>query len=1132
MVLPFAESGNRAWDTVYLQIDIASQQGNVEAIRSIVQSHPVFLRRACNTLANKVHEYDALATTHPPDLFLRTLEALLDVYEPNRDSEALKPLTSDRVTQLALKDPRLEWRSRLCLLHAYVSSRNIENLTWLPEVANEVVMSVLQSYSGSVSPTSRLWRVCNALVDEEALDEETRGRLALLTGGDTNKEVTLATLWAFRKSTPQSTVQSLLQRIISKPQFMGRDWAETIAAAAEITRDASSLVNLFSAVSSSPIVKGASWIEVAASVLSSASSLSSNETCDGQGGDGIGIRRAIVAFVEDRIARGEGLKGEMEIVDLRRLLDRTGVDPVNIFLRIASRFSPHSRILNYPSHFPGDTHRGRGVSLALAALSPPLHGHIQRLWATRGAFPAFDLFSAAADSSESSLQVQAEEWLIKRLSSSDVQSESIRHALIQSVPYVSRQILETIRRAILKVEMAVDGKDIMKAVNDAHCLTSVYDNSEEMRLLESAETMLMKLSGEQGQNAASGYDDDISRELYELCWSLLRSCCCRDHPEAALFLGRLLNFLSGSVKESLRMWLVPPPPYLVNDDEITPLNPVRLKVCLNKLLPGDHHPARRPSSGYVPDVWAISEAIVKAVNLRLRVISDNDAAKKSEEIAGILLGIKQWLPWEPFSQSLGCLTRKGLRFQATLMCRLLHRVWGETEGSKPFLVAFQDRHTLLFPATKVDNAGSGGLEGFVSLGNNSNGNTVNHSNSNYACGNGYCIGSTKDVSDQFCDSVLVGKRTIHDEHVPLWIDLAEWWFNPPSRVSGKDNICLLQEPIPSSCSICVATAAWLLRERLETSAPLYHPFCPEWLKLNVEKKGRKVEENSFAEGPIVYFLGADVFLSEVNSVCLPPWVEILRFFMYGSTRNKNKTDIWELWLILSRLADSYRTSEFGGSAEKLLSAWLVSLTQGIQKDDDDSCGISFSVMSECFLRAVHRWGHISLAENGLWLPRAFLAVTVSENFEMRRLNTIMSRLEEGQDGIVLEGDTKAITLAVESAFYACKLNGGGCDDHACRLLLLTCIMRSISVLQCRGVLPSEFQALLECLKRESRGRPIYSILQRRAVAAEWHIIAAALMDLDAPEGGVKKRRRLVRTKRSLEGDVYQRGREPRRARLN
>ncbi len=1139
MVLHFKESGNRAWDTAYFQIDLASQQGNVEAIRSIVQSHPIFLRRACNTLANKAHEWDALAATHPPDLFLRTLEVLLDAYEPNRDSEALKPLTSDRVTQLALKDPRLEWPSRLCLLHAYVSSRNIKNLTWFSEAANEVVMSVLQSCSGSVPPTGRLWRVCSALADERALHEETRGRLSLLTGERTSQNnMALAKLWAFRKSTPQTSIQSLLHRIILKPHLMGRDWAGIIAAAAEITRDTSSLVNLFNAVSSSPIVKNASWIEIAASVLSSGSSLSMNdETCNGRSRDGIGIRHAIVAFIEDRIAHGDRLRGEMEIVDLRRLLDRTGVDPVDIFLRIASRFSHQSRTLNYPSHFPGITLRGRALSLALSALSPPLHGHLQRLWATKGPLPAFDLFLVAADSSESSLQLQAEDWLTDRLSSSDLQSESIMNGLIQSIPHVSKQILDTIRRVILKVNMDVNGKGITKAVNDALCLTSVSDNPEDISLFQAAETMLLKVSSEKGrQSAGSSCDcEDNSRELCDMCWSLLRFCTYRDHPEAALLLGRLLNFLSESVKESLRMWLVPPPPYLVKDDDANLLNPVRLKVCLRKLLPGDHHIARRPSPGYVPDVWAVSEAIVKAVNHRVRVSSDTDAAKKGEEVACILLGVKKWLPWEPFSQSVGSLTRKGSRFQAIIMCRLLHRVWGGPENIiKPLLAAFPERNGLLFPTTKADNTGDDNrLEGFVSAASN---NTTTCGSSSYTTdgSNGYCI-SSRGVNDgQFCHSVPVDKPIPAQHHTPLWIELVEWWFNPPppgcvSSSSGKDDISLLQQQtIPSSSSISVATATWLIRERLQTTMCCPRPSCPEWLKLNVEKGD---EHSDGSEEPVVYFSGADVFLSEVNEVCLPPWVDVLQFLMYGGgTRNNKKIYVWELWFILSRLGDAYRKNQFGGSAEKLLSAWLIALTQGVEKGDDESFGISFSVMNKCFVRAVHRWGRTSLAENGLWLPQALLAATVSDDFKMNRLNAVMSCLDEGQDGIVLEGDTKAMILVVESALYTCRLKRGDCDDSACHLLLLTCIMRFISV-QFRGGLHPESQALIECLKRESKGH-VRSMLQKRAVIAEWHVVVAALMDADASKiRGIEETLHEVGMKRSLDGDFSQQD-EPTRMRFS
>ncbi len=1157
MVLPpFKESGNRAWDTAYFQIDLESQQGNVEAIRSIVKSHPVFLRRACNTLANMVRGcYDVLGPPpHPPDLFMRTLEALLDVYEPNRDSEALKPLTSDsRMTQLALKDPRLGWRSRLCLLHAYASSsQNIGSLTWFPEAANEVVVSVLQLSGSALPPTDRLWRVCSALVDEQALDEETRGRLSLLTTGGANEEINLDTFWLFRKSTPQSTVQSLLRRIISKPQLMGRDWARTIAVAAEITRDASSLVNLFHAVLSSPVVKGASWIQVASSVLSNASSLSSsfNQTSNGRVGDGIGIRHAIVAFVEDRIVHGEGLKEEMEIVDLRCLLDRTGVDPVDIFLRIASRFSPQSRTLNNsPPRFPrGGASRGRAVSLALSALSPPLHGHLQRLWATRGAFSAFELFVAASESSESSLQVQAEDWLIKHLSSSDLQSESIMRALVQSIPYLSKQILEMIRNAISKIDgnMGIELKEVMKIVNDYLSITSVSDKSEEMHLIQAAETVLLKVSSEKGRSGTrSDFDDNSSRKLCKLCWSLLRFCSCRDHPEAALLLGRLLNFLSESVKASLRMWLVPPPPYLMNDDEMAPLNPVRLKVCLHNLLPSGRYPSKRPSSGYVPDVWAISEAIVRTVNLRLRAISDTDAVKKGEEVAGILLGVKKWLPWEPFSQSLGSLTRKGSRFQAIIMCRLLCSVWGEQEDSKPLLAAFPERHGLLFPTTKAVVHNVGGSD------NLDDDAAISTSSSSYAADgndNGHCISSTGD-NDRFSDSAHVNKPN-PDQHAPFWMELVELWFNPPPGccVLRQDHTSLSskqQQFIPPSCSISVAASAWLLRERLQTAMCLRRlqscpKWCSKWLKLNVEKGTQDKNNHSAAvvqKEPAVYFSGKDVFLSEVNGVCLPPWVEILLFFMQsdggGGTRNNNKTDIWELWLVLSRLADAYCKKEFNGSAEKLISAWLVALTRGGKKTDDESSpGISFSVMVECFIRAIRHWGRTTRAENGLWLPRALLVATASEDFEMRRLNAIMDRLEEGQDSIVLEGDSKAMTLVVESTLRAtCKWNGDDCDDSACRLLLLTCIMRFVSVQFRAGLHPESSQALLECLKRESRG-PVRSILQRRAVAAEWHVAVDALMDADASESrDVETKIRDVGTKRSIVGDDLSQQGELRRTRM-
>ncbi len=1141
VLLPFKEGGNRAWDTAYSQIDLASQQGNVEAIRSIVQSHPVFLRRACNTLANKAHEWDTVATTHPPDIFLRTLEALLDAYEPNRDSEALKPLTSDDVTQLALKDPRLEWPSRLCLLHAYVSSRNIKNLTWFSEAANEVVMSVLQSSSGSVPPTGRLWRVCSALADERALDQETRSRLALLAGERTMNlnDMALPKLWTFRKSTPQTSIQSLLHRLILRPHLMGRDWAGIIAAAAEITKDTSSLVNLFNAVSSSPVVKGASWIDIASSVLSNASSsLSTNaKTCNGRSTDGgIGVRHAIVAFVEDRIAHSDQLLDEMEIVNLRRLLDRIGVDPVDIFLRMDSRFSHQSQALTYPSHIPGITVRGRALSRALSALSPPLHGHLQRLWATKGPLPAFDLFIAAADSPDSSLQLQAEGWLMNRLSSSDLQSESIMDVLIQSVPHISKQILETIRRVILKVDMGVNRQVITKAVNEALCPASVVDNPKDISLIQAAKAMLLKVSSENGrQNDGnrSGCEDN-SRELCDMCWSLLRLCTYRYHPEAALLLGRLLNFLSEFVKESLRMWLVPPPPYLAKDDDKNLLNPVRLKVCLRKLLPDEHHIARRTSSGYVPDVWAVSEAIVKAVNQRIRVSSDTDAAKKGEEVACILMGVKNWLPWEPFSQSLGSLTRKGSRFLAIIMSRLLRIVWGGTESIKPLMAAFPERYSLLFPTTNVNNAHAddNGLEGFVRAVNNT---TMCGSNSNYTTGgsSGSYI-SSKYVTDRFCDdtSVLVDKPNPGQCHTPpLWMELVEWWFNPPhhpigfASSSGKGgDISLLQQQqtIPSPSSISVATATWLIRERLQTTTcSPRSPPCPEWLKHKVEK-GDKYSHGG-EEAAVVYFSGADVCLNEVNEVCLPPWVDVLQYLMEGRGTRTKTTNIWELWFTLLRLGDAYRKNEFGGSAEKLLSAWVIAFTRGVEKgvDDDESFGISFSVMNECFVRAVHHWGRTSLAENGLWLPQALLAATASDGLQMNRLNALMSCLEEGQDGVVLEGDVKAMILVVESALYMCRLKRGNCDDIECRLLLLTCIMRFVAV-QFRSGLHPESQALIECLKRESKG-PVRSMLQKRAVIAEWDVVIAALMDADASEittRVVEEPLHEVGMKRSLDRDDF------------
>jgi hypothetical protein len=989
-------------------------QASADRLKAMLELHPVLIRHVCGVAVQ-------------PDLPCKSREvvvgAVLSVYRPPRDVHACEPLC--RIASLVVES--LGWRERLCLLHVSVSASKCpphgppeklakEERNWQTDALEDAISLALRDAPESgLRISSRLRRTCELILEAQCFPESHIKKLSRLL------------------DTCQSEHDVVDAIPSGGPANTSSNWAFSLVSAAVGGASPANLVSLLKEAMQS---KSLPWSIVVVRVLSA-------EQVTVEGPRLTSLHLAVSAFIHEMLAMGE----PSELMDVKRAVDRAGMDAGHTFMKIASVHRGPSPMLS------SSVVASRSLSVALSLLSPPFTSYFEKALSHYGIDPALDLLAVCASSESPSSRREAEAWLLDALSSDGV---SLERSILARLPYESKPALDMVRWAAETCQRS----ELVEAVNKAlRCsilpipppVEALYSSGAcgfdavVEALLKLPLATSISVISDKLQSGGSG--DDFAG----VAASLFRHCSFRGNICASRLLGELIyQGVEGATQ--FRALLTPPPPYLgahlaESGERWEPLTAFRLEMCLGRLVPVDPMCTTYSKGGaasHVPDVFALSSSIAAAVVTRLlpggellncssseklnvelnldespgraRYLGQASEEVESEDVEKFRRIVKlaaaigavvrprcDWLPWEPVASALSDAIASNSRFPAFSLCALLGTGWGSDCSAM---------------SAALDQVGKD-----------------------------YLYASTAAAAAEL--------------GTPLWVECLELWLETSAAPEKRQEV---------SGDVAAAAGAWLMLQ------PRHGNGRRAWFELVKRFSSRAGTEDfplvdSSLLCPVPHVQGATL-------VCVPPFADVIRCI--------SSVPGWQGWhqrqLLVKEVVPIYLDSEFEGAAHHMLETWCQVVAQTCSGSGD-----------ACLSHGFRSWGTEATRLDPLWLPKAVHSACSKRHatvFGLFRLALALERLDE-EGSIFVGGAPSEVIACTTAALDALASSDLDSESYsAAALFMLTCIFRLPKLGS-----PSFCYFLKRCLRRCARG-DIHTILHRRASVAGWGEAVKALNSLE------------------------------------